>query len=238
MARPAIAPAFRVFRVLTALAVLASPCPGRAAPAPASPSAPAPAEAPADDSPFAQAYREAFLAFKAKNYDAADANADKAAKLGPKSGRPAILKGRTAAARGDTAKAEMLIKAGIAMEPAAPAGYRALGDLYFRQRRFADARVAYLDARRCGDADPDVNLLLFYCAAGAGDLGEAERLFATFNAFDEKTPAYYFAKAALAHLKGREDDSRKALQDATVLYGSPVFSSYAADYFFLFAAKA
>ena len=190
-----------------------------------------------NDSPFVIAYRKALIAFKLKTYDQADAAIDEAIQLDPKDARAPILKGRIAAALGKPDEAEALVKQGLALDPASTLGHRALGDIHFHQRRYDAARVAYLDAQRYGDTDPDLNLLVFYCDIGAKELGEAQKIFVTFNSFDEKYPHYYFAKAALARAEGNDPASRKDLQDATVLYGNELFARYAADYFFLFASK-
>jgi tetratricopeptide (TPR) repeat protein len=206
------------------------------------PATPAPAkedEVPSDaaDSAFTKAYRAAFIAFKGRKYEEASTAAAKAAQLDPKDARPVVLQGRAADALGHAPEAEERLNTALLLDSQSTAAHRALGDLRLHQRRYAEARVAYLDAQRYGDTDGDLTLLLCYCAVGAKDLGEARRLFVTFNSFDEKAPRYYFAKAALARAGGNDPEARKDLQDATVLYGSAVFATYAKDYFFLFATK-
>ena len=211
------------------------------------PSPPSKPEPPEDDSPFGQAYRDALVSFKSGLYDNANAACDKAIRISPKDARGPILKGRITAAKGETAKAEALLKQGLALDPGSVTGHRALGDLHFRQRQFNEARLAFLDAQRYDSSTPpdtDLALLVFYCDLGMkteGDLGEAERIFAKFNAMDEKVPAWYFAKAALEHAKGpdpkHEAAAKKDLEDATVLYGTEVFAKYARDYFFIEALK-
>ncbi len=206
-------------------------------PALASTNAPTAPLPPEDDSPAGKAYRDAFVAYKQGLYAQADAACDKAVKLAPKDPRPAVLKGRIAAAKGDALAAEPLLRQGLALDPASHASRRALGEFLFHQRRYKEGRLELLEAQRLGDADKDLALLILYCDVGAGDLGEAERAFPAFNAFDERTPAYYFAKSAVLELKKDEAGAKQALQDATVMYGTDVFARYARDYFFLFATK-
>ncbi len=234
--RTALAGVLCAWGGIAALSAQTSPAPTpAAAPAAGADASTAPDES--HDSPFVIAYRKALIAFKLKTYDQADAAIDQAIKIDPQDARGPILKGRITAALEKPEAAETLIKQGLALDPASTIGHRALGDLHFHQRHYDAARVAYLDAQRYGDADPDLNLLVFYCDIGSKELGEAQKIFVTFNSFDEKYPHYYFAKAALARAEGNDPAARKDLQDATVLYGNELFARYAADYFFLFASK-
>jgi tetratricopeptide (TPR) repeat protein len=201
------------------------------APAPAAASATESAEAPSPG------YREAFVAFKSKDYARALGALDKVLLADPKNARALVLKGRALAAQGKLPLALDTIKQGLLLQPTLAAGHRALGDLYFQQRDYAAARLSYLQAQRSGDADKDTALLVLYCDIGLQQLGEAERIFVTFNSFDAKAPAYYFAKAALAQVAGRSAETAQALQDAILIYGDQVFAQYARDYFFLFASK-
>ena len=187
--------------------------------------------------PPSPGYREAFVAFKSKDYARALGALDKLLQADPKNARALVLKGRALTAQGKTPLALDTIKQGLLLQPTLAAGHRALGDLYFQQRDYAAARLSYLEAQRSGDADQDVALLVVYCDIGLKQLGEAERIFVTFNSFDAKAPAYYFAKAALAQVAGRSAETAQALQDAILIYGDQVFAQYARDYFFLFASK-
>ncbi len=184
-------------------------------------------------------WQEAMVAFKTGKADKAAALCDAALKADPNNARFLLLDARALAAQGKNEAAEATFKKAIALDPNAATARRFFGDFYFHLRRFDAAKPSYQEAIHRGGDVTELSLLLLYCAVGLGDAGEAERLAAgtTFNAFDETTPAYYFAKAAIAQLKKRPDDAKPLVQQAETLYGHDLFLQYAKDYFFLFASK-
>ncbi|MDE1170995.1 MAG: hypothetical protein PW734_07290 [Verrucomicrobium sp.] len=190
----------------------------------------------------AEVYADALAAYKTEHYADADTLCQKGlATLSPDANkervRYLVLKGRIATGAKDYAKAKTVLEESLHLDPSSIAARRSLGDLAFRQRHYADARIAYQDAAHYqpGNADPDLVLALTYCALGQKDLGEALRQASQLNAFDDKTPAAYFAQAAIARYKGDTATAAQTLQTAATLYGPQAYADYARDYLFLFA---
>ncbi len=189
-----------------------------------------------------QAYTDALAFYKTAHYAEAAASChDGMAALPegetPLRGRLLVLQGRILTSQGDFPNAEAPIEKALSLDPTDIAAHRALGDLYFHERHDAEARVAYLDAQRyMGKPDAGLTLMLVYCALGQKEIGEALRLETTLNAFDDKTPAAYFAQAAVARFKGDGEAAQHILQSADTLYGTQIFADYNQDYLFLFAS--
>ena len=198
----------------------------------------APAKDKAADIPL-DPWQEAFVTFKTGDADKAVSLCETALKADPNSSRFLLLYARALAAQGKNDPAEASFKKAIVLDPNSASARRLFGDFYFRLRRFDAARPSYQEALHRGGDATELSLQLLYCAVGLNDAGEAERLAAAplFNAFDETTPTYYFAKAAVAQMKKHPDDAKPLIQQAETLYGHDLFLQYARDYFFLFASK-
>ncbi|HEY8965457.1 MAG TPA: tetratricopeptide repeat protein [Candidatus Methylacidiphilales bacterium] len=182
-------------------------------------------------------WQEAFVAFKTGDADKAAALCEAALKADSGSARFILLYARALAAQGKTDAAEAAFKKAVLLDPNSASARRLFGDFYFHLRRFDAARPSYQEALHRGADAAELNLLLAYCAVGAGDAGEAERLASgpAFNPFDETTPAYYFAKAAVERMKGHVEEAKPLIQQAETLYGHDLFAQYVKDYIFLFA---
>ncbi|WP_162274688.1 tetratricopeptide repeat protein [Verrucomicrobium sp. GAS474] len=184
-------------------------------------------------------WQEAFVTFKTGDAEKAAALCEAALKGEPNNVRFLMLYARSLAAQGKNEPAEATFRKAIALDPNSSAYRRQFGDFYYRLRRFDAAKPCYQEALQRGGETAELSLQLLYCAVGLGDAGEAERLASgtVFNAFDEATPAYYFAKAAVAQMKKRPDEVKPLMQQAETLYGHDLFLQYGRDYFFLFASK-
>jgi tetratricopeptide (TPR) repeat protein len=180
-------------------------------------------------------YREALIAYKSGHYEAAIESVEKALKEHPQSARPLLLRGRIATAQKKFAAAEIDLRNVLKLDHASNQGYYELGELYFQQRQWAKARAEYFTYHRLDPKNASCLLKMVYCAIADKKIGEAQRLANTLDLFDEKHPAAYFARAALARAEKKAAEEDKFLQQAQTLYGALLFNQYLPDYVFLIA---
>jgi tetratricopeptide (TPR) repeat protein len=180
--------------------------------------------------PFTRAYRQALIAFKQEDFEAAAKHAQAAGALKPSDPKPALLQGRVLMEKNDLAAAVKQIEAAIAVDPQYPSSHRFLGEALFRQKDFPKAVLALQEFLRLSPKDADGILLLAYCQTGRNDFAAAGTAAAKLDPFDASHPGFYFAKAAMARSLGKPAEAEKHLQNARVLYGNATYAEYARDY--------
>lgn len=184
---------------------------------------------------LSESYREALIAYKSGNYEAAAKSVEKALKEHPQSARPLLLRGRIATAQKKFTAAETDLRNALKLDHTSNQGYYELGELYFQQRQWAKAWAEYFTYHRLDPKNASCVLKMVYCTVADKKIGEAQRLANTLDLFDEKHPAAYFARAALARAENKVPEADKLLQQAQTLYGTLIYNQYLPDYVFLFA---
>ena len=196
---------------------------------------------------LSESYRNALVAYKSDHYDEAMSEVGKSVAESPKEARPYLLRGRIQAALHHYPEAEQDFRAALKLDHSSSLAYLFLGDLFYQQRNFHDAWVNYSTYHHQSPEDADGTLKLVYCALGSQKIGEAQRLADSLNLFDEKNPAAYFAKAAVARALEKEPTGKESgdapvseparlLHQAELLYGHLVYTAYIQDYLLLVAA--
>lgn len=93
-----------------------------------------------------------------------------------------------------------------------------LGELVFRQGRYAEARQHFERLRTAYGDMPLIRFKLLLCEIFEGDETAAEIRARSFR-FPIDTPAWYFAHAALAKHEGNSRDAQRLIDVATEIHG-------------------
>lgn len=190
-----------------------------------------------DDGLFAQAYQDALVAFKRLNVEEAQKAILKAQELKPKDPRAIVLAARIFLQKKEYSKAEKELYKVFKIQPDYSPAYQYLGEVFYAKRDYKEALYRFEQAALHDSSNKEILLKRIYCMIGLGRVDSAESLIAGLSAFDESSPGYYFAKAALCRVLKKYNDEKSLLDTARIIYGNDAFSQYLHDYESLFAKK-
>lgn len=190
-------------------------------------------------------YQTALLDYKLGKYDDALAAINTADQSNPNTPAIQILKARILTEQGDFAGGEKLLRPLVAPPLASYEARLALGDLLLRKGDGYHAAQFYTQPLEFRPNDPEVNLKLIYALILSNDLINAEKNASQLKPFDPAfdpldpkhpgNPSYYFAKAAIAHATGKEQEAENDLEPVRTLYGSTITDRYLKTYLEIFA---
>jgi Flp pilus assembly protein TadD len=106
----------------------------------------------------------------------------------------------------------------------------AQGDLSLRRHDFNGAAKIYESLLAAHPKDPDLMLHQIYAQIGIGNNPAAEKLASKLKPMDSATPAYYFARAALAQATGDTNQADTDIQTVRTMYGISVSNQYLKTY--------
>ncbi len=178
-------------------------------------------------------YQEAFVACQSGKFAAALAGADAALAKQPDDAAWLLLKGRALIKLGKFKEAQDALFHASDRQPDLPEVHYYLGESSFRQGRWGEAAAYYRIFLGQVPDSRETLLKIIYCHLAAGDLAGAARLTTGLDPADEQSPAYYFARAALAFTANRTADYRQPLQQARTIYGNDMFSEFEPDLLFV-----
>jgi tetratricopeptide (TPR) repeat protein len=165
------------------------------------------------DTPFDSAVR----AFNAGKLEDAERMAEAAERANPK--RPDIpnLRGAIFTKQKHFDQAAEQFDAALALDPNFYQAKLNLAEVNLRQGKYEEAARRYEEMQRL---DPESELLQFkliLCALLSGDAGRAS-MMADIMKFPGKTPAYYFARAAIAFKMGNKEGAKKYFENVRKYY--------------------
>jgi tetratricopeptide (TPR) repeat protein len=174
------------------------------------------------ETPFDSAIR----AFNAGKLEEAERMAEAAERANPK--RPDIpnLRGAILTKQKHYDQAVEQFNAALALDPNFYQAKLNLAEVNLRQGKFADAARLYEEMQRL---DPESELLQFkliLCALLSGDASRASTM-ADIMKFPGKTPAYYFARAAIALKTGSKETAKKYFKNVRKYYSEEECSYFA-----------
>lgn len=185
-------------------------------------------------------YEKALLNYKSGKYEAAKALINQADQEEPGNVPIEMLKSRILVELHDFDGARHVLSSLYDRPDLTPAYAAALtlatGDLNLRQHHFETAAKAYENYLQTQPGDPDAKLKLIYARLGMGDLVTAGKYASQLKPLDTSTPAYYFARAALAHSSG-EADEEQDIEQARTIYGITIANRYLKTYLEVFAEE-
>ena len=185
-------------------------------------------------------YAKALLNYKSGKYEAAHALIDQADQEQPGNVPIQMLKVRILAELHDYAGARKVLDSLYDRSDLTPAYAAALalttGDLALRQHHFDAATKAYTTYLQTNPGDTDAKLKLTYARIGAGDLITAGKYASELKPLDAATPAYYFARAAIAH-SGGDGDAEQEIEQARTIYGVTLTNRYLKTYLEVFSTS-
>ena len=82
--------------------------------------------------------------------------------------------------------------------------------------------------------DADTKLKLIYARLGSSDMITAGKYASQLKPLDATTPAYYFARAAIAHSSG-DGDAEQDIEQARTIYGITLTNRYLKTYLEVFS---
>lgn len=182
-------------------------------------------------------YQKALLNYKSGKYEAARALINQASQEEPGNVPIEMLKSRILVELHDFTGARKVLSALYDRSDLTPAYAAALalatGDLNLRQHHFEPAAKAYETYLQTQPGDPDAKLKLIYARLGMDDLVAAGKYASELKPLDSSTPAYYFARAALAHVNGAPDEEQD-IEQARTIYGVTTANRYLKTYLEVF----
>ncbi|MES2310211.1 MAG: tetratricopeptide repeat protein [Verrucomicrobiota bacterium] len=184
----------------------------------------------AENSDFTIPYQNAVVAYKSGDYPAAKTAALEAGKRGGEDLRPSLLLGKIALAQKNYREAESLIAPLIQKNPDNPMLWMPWGDTLVFLGKPGKAINFYEKASHVDAQKPDALLRKVYAFLKNQERGEAERITAAMDGFNDKTPVYYFAKAAVLDASGKKPEADVVLKNARTLYGETVYLDYYREY--------
>ncbi|CAI9086105.1 hypothetical protein A7K93_07240 [Candidatus Methylacidiphilum fumarolicum] len=189
------------------------------------------------DRVFFQAYQDALVAFKRLKLEEAQKAISRAMELRPNDPRAIVLAARIYLKQKDYERAEKELYKVFKIQPDYGPAYQYLGEVFFAKKDFKEALYRFEQAALHDPMNKEILLKRIYCEIGLGRLLGAENLLSELSAFDEASPGYYFARAALCRVQKKYADEKNFLDTARIIYGNDAFSQYLADYESLFAKK-
>lgn len=184
----------------------------------------------AETKDFTFYYQNALVAYKSGDFAAARIAALEAGKLKANDSHTFVLLGKIALAQKNYAEAEKVLAPWIQKEPDLAILMIPWGDVLVFTGKPEKALEFYDKASTQEGKKPDALLRKVYALLKNKELGEAERLAAGMDGFNDKTPVYYFAKAAVLEVSGKKQESEIVLKNSRTLYGESVYLEYYRDY--------
>jgi hypothetical protein len=185
-------------------------------------------------------YEKALLNFKSGKYEAAKVMIAQADEEKPGDVPIGMLKSRILTELNDFTGARQVLNNLYARSDLTPADASALGlatgDLALRQHHFEPASKAYETYLQGQPNDADAKLKLIYARLGVGDLVVAGKYASELKPLDTSTPAYYFARAAIAHSNGG-DGEEQDIEQARTIYGIHIANRYLRTYLEVFSTE-
>jgi Tfp pilus assembly protein PilF len=150
---------------------------------------------------FAAALDQAAKAFNAGKFDEAEKQINAAEKISPKSPEVPNLRGAIFLKQKKYAEAQQQFNQSLSLDPKFDPARLNLAELELLRGNYSVAEQQFSDLQK---TDPDSEVLQFQiilCAVLAGEDRKANDLVNLMN-FPGKTPAYYYARAAMALKRG------------------------------------
>ena len=175
-------------------------------------------------------YQNALVAYKSGDFVVARTAALESGKLKPEDPHSFVLLGKIALAQKNYAEAEKILAPWIQKEPDLAILMIPWGDVLVFTGRSGKALEFYDKASVQEGRKLDALLRKVYALLKNKELGEAERLASGMDGFNDKTPVYYFAKAAVLEVSGKKQEAEVVLKNSRTLYGESVYLEYYRDY--------
>lgn len=180
-----------------------------------------------------RAYQEAFVSYKTGKLEQALHQVDAILAGETPPARVYELKGRILHSMGRHSDAQELLFTALEQDPTLVSVHYHLGEAAFRQGSWGES-VEYFQVhlREVPGHRPSM-LKIIYCLTASGNLAQATQLIGMLDPMDEFQPHYYFARAAVATVMGRSEESAGLLQQARTLYGNEMYGQFEPDFLYL-----
>jgi tetratricopeptide (TPR) repeat protein len=166
-----------------------------------------------DDTPFAGALK----AFNSGKLEVAAKLADTAEKTNPNKPDIPNLRGAILARQKRYKEAEEQFEAALALDPDFHQAKLNLAELNLLQGKYSEARQLYEELQKADPASELVQFKLVLCALLSGDSNRASTIADIMN-FPGLTPAYYYARAAIALKRGSKEEAQKYFENVKKYY--------------------
>ena len=165
------------------------------------------------DTPFDSAVK----AFDAGKFEDAERMAEAAERANPK--RPDIpnLRGAILTKQKRYDEAAEQFNAALALDPNFYQAKLNLAEVNLRQGKYAEAARRYEELQRLDPGSELLQFKLILCALLSGDASRASTM-ADIMKFPGKTPAYYFARAAISLKMGNNEAAKKYFENVRKYY--------------------
>lgn len=169
-------------------------------------------------------YQQGFAAYQAGNYPQALSLIEQADRLKPDQSDGWNLRGMVFLRQKAYDKAQVAFARAVALDPDLWAAQFNLAEAAFQQKAFAKAQkefehlLAQTDRFKNGNRWELVQYKLFLCEALQGNAAEAQRSLAKLPKTGGKTPARFYAEAAVAFQGKKTDDALRSIAAAQATY--------------------
>ncbi len=166
-----------------------------------------------DDTPFASAVK----AFNSGKFEEAARLAEVAEKANPKKPDIPNLRGAIFTRQKHYKEAEEQFEAALALDPDFNPAKLNLAELNLLEGKYAEARQLYEELQKADPASELVQFKLVLCTLFSGDTNRASTMVDVMN-FPGVTPAYYYARAAIALKRGSKEEAQKYFENVKKYY--------------------
>jgi tetratricopeptide (TPR) repeat protein len=166
-----------------------------------------------DDTQFASAVR----AFNAGQLEDAERLADAAEKVAPKKPDIPNLRGAILTKQKRYREAVEQFNAALALDPNFYQAKLNLAEVNLRQGKYAEARQLYEELQKLDPVSELLQFKLILCALLSGDVNRASTMVDAMK-FPGVTPAYYYARAAIAFKGGNKEGAQKYFENVKKYY--------------------
>jgi tetratricopeptide (TPR) repeat protein len=166
-----------------------------------------------DDTPFANAVK----AFNSGKLEDAERLVDVAEKANPKKPDIPNLRGAIFTRQKRYKEAEEQFDRALALDPNFDQAKLNLAEVNLLQGKYAEARQLYEDLQKIDPASELLQFKLVLCALLSGDSNRASTMVDVMN-FPGRTPAYYYARAAIALQRGSKEEAQKYFENVKKYY--------------------
>jgi tetratricopeptide (TPR) repeat protein len=177
-------------------------------------------------------YQEAFVAYKSGKLDDALARTNDLLAKPPNDAALLLLKGRILIKQGKYKESQDSLFQANGLNPELHEVHYYLGESAFLQAHWGEAVQYYRVYLSKAPGQREALLKIIYCYLAAGDLANSSKLITGLDPADDQSPAYYFARAALAFATDKPAEYQEALQQARTIYGNDVYGEYEPDLLF------
>jgi type IV pilus assembly protein PilF len=165
------------------------------------------------DSPFESAVK----AFNEGKLEEAERLADAAEKGNPKKPDIPNLRGAILTKQKRYSEAAEQFNAALARDPNFYQAKLNLAEVDLQQGKYAEAERLYEDVQKIDPASELLQFKLILCALLSGDANKASTMVDVMK-FPGKTPAYYYARAAIALKRGNKERAKKYFENVRKYY--------------------